>query len=141
MKVYLPPRAEATQATLNKYRNKPFDWAKGNHCAALLRFHLKKMGHPVPPLPPVRTAVGARRALDRLECADMGDVLARYLNRPEIAPAEMLVGDVVVTESELGLGSVFVCAGPLKVFGWSEEAPRLCVWDATFDQFPRAFRI
>lgn len=134
-------RANGTQATLNKFRGKPFAWEKGSHCAALLRFHLKKLGHPVPPMPAFRSAIGARRALDSLDCTDMGDVLAKLLKRPQIAPAAMLMGDVVIAESEAGLGSVFICAGPHKVFGWTEDTPRLCVWDAPFDQFEKAFRV
>ena len=53
-------RLEATDATLRKFRGKPFDWAKGNTCGHLLRFHLKKAGHRVPPMPRFRSALGAK---------------------------------------------------------------------------------
>lgn len=134
-------RADGTRATLAKFRGKPFDWARGMHCAALLRFHLKKMGHPVPPLPPLRSAVGARRALDGFGVADMAALCAGPLKLEPIAPAAMLMGDLAIGGSADGIGGVLICAGPHKIFGWSEEVPKLVIWDAPFDQFERAFRV
>lgn len=133
-------RALATQATLAKYRGKPFDWGKGFHCAALLRFHLKKLGHKVPPLPPIRSAVGARRALDQFGVADMAALCGGPLGLEPIPAARMLPGDLVVADAEDGLGGVLICAGPRKVFGWTSDVPRLAVWDCDFGQFGDAFR-
>lgn len=134
-------RHDATSATLAKYRGKPFDWKQGYTCAHLMRFHLKKMGHRVPTMPPMRSAIGARRALNERGCADMGDILGLHLQLPEIAPAAMLMGDLAAMAGEDGLGGVMVCAGPHKLFGWYEGEDRLVMLDLDFDQVGRAFRI
>jgi hypothetical protein len=138
-------RHAATQATLARFKGKPFDWRRGIHCAALLRFHLKKMGHPVPPLPPLRSALAARRELDRRGCADLAALCGGELKLEPIAPAAMLMGDVAVLDSaEEGagnIGALFVCAGPHKVFGWREDMPRLVMLDVGFDQLGQAFRV
>lgn len=134
-------RQLATQATLDKFRGKPFDWAKGRHCGALLRFHLAAMGHPKPKLEQMRSALGARRALAARGCADMAEICRLFLNLEAIAPARMLMGDLVVSASADGIGGVLICAGPNKVFGWSEDSPRLAVWDCEFGQFGEAYRV
>ena len=134
-------RHAATTDTLAKYRGKRFDWKVGNTCAHLMRFHLKKMGHKVPPMPPMRSAIGARRALDERHCADMGDILGAFLKLPEIAPAEMMMGDLAAMAGEDGLGGVMICAGPHKLFGWYEDEDRLVMLDLDFGQVGRAFRL
>ena len=98
-------RQQATQATLNKFNGKPFDWAKGHHCAALLRFHLKKAGRAVPPLPPMRNVLAAQRELAARSCADMADILSKVMKLEPISAAQMLPGDLVAVASECGTGS------------------------------------
>ena len=141
MKPDLIRRHDATSATLAKYKGKLFDWRAGNTCAHLMRFHLKKLGHAMPPMPPMRSAIGARRALSERGCGDMGDILGLHLQLPEIAPAAMLLGDLAAMAGEDGLGGVMVCAGPHKLFGWYQDHDRLVMLDLEFDQVGRAFRV
>ena len=52
-------RQEATNHTLRKYRRKDFDWVKRVNCVPMAWFHLRRMGHTPPPLPPFRSPIGA----------------------------------------------------------------------------------
>lgn len=135
-------RQQATQATQDKYRGRLFDWKRSRTCIHLLRSHLRAMGHKVPKVPPVTSAVSARRVMDAQgwkTCADLIDGLG--LER--IAPAMMLPGDVAYRWSEDGFGGVLICVGPHKVLGWfdnEETEGKLVVMDMSFDQLEAAWR-
>lgn len=111
-------RQRATSATLDRYRDRAFDWAAGHTCLHLLRYHLRQMGHRPEPLPRVRSAIGARRALDQRGWHHVGDMLDTLL--PRIAPAQMWLGDVAMLESADGFGCLVVSLGG-KVMGWHED--------------------
>lgn len=134
-------RFDAADATLKKFRGKLFDWGSAANCGAMLRFHLKKLGHAVPPMPAMRTAIGARAALKGLGADTMEQLLTDYFKLPAIAPAQMKLGDLVVAASAEGLGSVFVCAGHGAIMGWTEDTPNFSVWIADLAQFDRAFEV
>jgi hypothetical protein len=118
-------RQQATMLTLAKYRDKAFDWKAGHTCLHLLRFHLRKMGHKPEPLPRIRSAIGAKRALQVRGWNDVGDMLDTIL--PRIAPASMALGDVAMLRSGDGFGAITICAGLLKVLGWHDDAPGMKV--------------
>lgn len=113
-------RKEAVEATLAKYRERPFDWKAGTTCIHLLRFHLRKMGHRPEPLPRLRSAIGARRALKERGWKHVGDMLDQLL--PRIPWANMLLGDVAMLRSGDGFGAITICAGPQKLLGWHDDA-------------------
>lgn len=115
-------RQKAVGKTLAKYRGKEFDWQAGCTCIHMLRFHMRQMGHKPEPLPRIRSAVGARRALDRREWSGVSDMLDSMLER--IPPARMLLGDVAVFRSEDGFGAITISLGG-KVMGWHDEAPMM----------------
>lgn len=113
-------RQKATEATLAKYRDKPFSWKDSNTCLHMLRFHLRQMGHKPEPLPRIRSAIGARRALDERGWQDVGDLLDTLL--PRIPHASMLLGDVAMFRSGDGFGAITISVGG-KVLGWHDDAP------------------
>ncbi|WP_408585905.1 DUF6950 family protein [Novosphingobium sp.] len=131
-------RQEALGHTLAKYRGKQFDWSRGHTCVHMARFHLRKLGHKVPKLPPLRSALGARRALDANGWADVREMLGSLL--PEIPPATMLPGDLVTADSEDGFGGILICAGPHKLLGWHEDAPGMVVIDFDVSAVTGAYR-
>ena len=135
----LERRRIATQKTLDRYRGKVFDWAKGITCVHLARYHLRNMGHKVPTLPRFRSALGAKKALKEREWDSVADMLDSMFAR--IAPAEMLIGDLAIVPGEAGMDAIFVCAGPLKVFGWREDAPALVILDISLDESTGAWRV
>lgn len=111
-------RKSATEATLAKYRDRPFSWRASHTCVHMLRFHLRKMGHRPPTLPRIRSAIGARRALDERGWKDVGDMLDALL--PRIPYASMLLGDVAMFASDDGFGAITISLGG-KVMGWHPD--------------------
>lgn len=131
-------RRNATQRTLNRYRGADFDWSSLT-CVHLAHYHLSEMGHVLPSIPDFDSAIGAARALQERGWSSVADMLDEYL--PRIAPASMLLGDLALIKGAGGLDAIFVCAGPLKVFGWREDAPDLVVLDVSFGDLEGAWRV
>ena len=132
-------RHGAAKNTLERFRRRRFDWAKGHTCAHLALFHLKQMGRKVPKVPAFRSPLGAARALKAMGCENVAQVLDRHLER--IAPARMMIGDLAVAGSVDGLGAIMVCVGHLKLIGWREDADRMVVLDVRLDELDAAWRV
>lgn len=113
-------RAEATRKTMARYRNKRFDWGERATCIHMARYHLRQMGHRPPSIPDFRSALGARRALEKTGFGSVPALLDSML--PRITPAEMLVGDLAVFAGDEGMECVGVSAGG-KILAWHEDAP------------------
>lgn len=112
----LPDRVAATNKTISKFRNRPFDWKSGATCVHLLRAQLLAMGHKPPRIPQFRSAHGARKALERMEHGNLAELLDSLLLR--IPVSRMLVGDVALVPGEPPFDAVVIYAGGSKVFGW-----------------------
>jgi len=136
-------RQNATAATLAKFRGKRFDWKAGRTCVHLARFHLRAMGHKLPKVPPIRSALGARRALDANGWRDAGDML-RGIGLEEIVPGRMLLGDLIVYEQDgdHGLGAIAVQVAPFKTILWADWAGEtLATIDFDRSLISRCFRV
>lgn len=134
-------RHDATQATLDRFRGKEFSWSAGITCVHLARFHLRRMGHKVEPLPRFYSAIGASRALKERGWAGCADMLDAQPGLVRIPPMAMRMGDLAVLDSEDGVGGVMICAGPHKLFGWREDVPDLIVLDVDFSDLSGAWRV
>ena len=135
-------RREATQATLDKFKGKSFDWAEGRHCVKLAHFHLRQMGMrspKLPTLPRVRSALAAKKALKERGWSSVSDMLDSVLVR--IPPAMMRLGDIATVEGDDGLDAVFVNAGPRRLFGWREDQPVAVVLEVPLDKVKGAWRV
>lgn len=131
-------RQQATQRTLERYRPKRFDWRTGVTCVHLARFHLKAMGHPVPTVPRIRSALAARRALQTNGWGSVPEMLDSLL--PRIAPAQMLLGDLATVPDSEGFDSILICAGPQKVMGWSAIDGSFVVYDGGIGDLAASWR-
>lgn len=109
-------RKAATESVLAKYRHRAFDWADRATCIHLVRAQLVAMGHAVRPVPPFRSALGARRALAAGGFSGLADVFDGF-GLPRIAPAEMWLGDIAVVPGLDGFDAALICAGPMML-GW-----------------------
>ena len=138
MKPDLIRRQDATQRTLDRYRPKVFDWRTGITCVHLARFHLKAMGHSVPTVPRIRSALAARRALQDRGWDSVTAMLDSML--PRIAPAQMLLGDLAAVPGSDGFDSILICAGPQKVMGWSAVDGTFVVYDGGIGDLAAAWR-
>lgn len=137
----VPPlvrRRNATQQTLDRFRGADFDWATMT-CAHLAHFHLTEMGHTLPHIPPFDSALAAARAMHDRGWDSVADMLDEFL--PRITPASMLVGDLALIRGSGGLDAVFICAGPLKMFGWREDMPDLVLLNVSFGELEGAWRV
>lgn len=116
-------RVAATQATLDRFRDRPFRWGS-NDCVRLAAFHLRKMGHK-PQLAKAgsyRSALAARSALKRAGYADLAAALDA-LGLVRIPPAEAWVGDIVMGASGDAFGALGVMLGNDAMIGFHEHAP------------------
>lgn len=134
-------RQRATAATMAKFRAKAWSWQDGVTCVHLARFHLRQMGHRPEPMPRVRSLVAAKRALAERGCKTVSDLLDQQPGLMRIAPAQMLLGDLGMLPGLEGLGGIVVCAGPLKLLGWHEEAPGMEVLSAPLQNLIGAWRV
>lgn len=117
----LDRRTLATEATMAKYERRQFSWRTRATCLHMARTHLRNMGHRPPPIPDFRSALGARRALERTGFADVAALLDSMLLR--IAPAAMWVGDIAILPGDAGLDSICIADTAGKLIGWHEDDP------------------
>ena len=137
----VPPlirRKIATQRTLDRFRGVEFDWSAVT-CVHLAHAHLSEMGYDLPEIPQFDTALGAARALQANGWSSVSDMLDSHLMR--IAPAQMVLGDLALGQGDGVLDGIFVCAGPLKVFGWREDTPDLVLLDVGLGELKGAWRV
>ncbi len=149
-------RQAATDGTLRKYRRRDFDWKTMTTCVAMAWFHLKKMGRTPPKIPPYRSPLGALRVLKQLGCATCADLVDQVPGLERIPPAMMRVGDLVLVPGVLGpdeedtpaaramaaIGTVAICAGPQRIFGWrADQGPRIVVLAVDYSQIEAAWRV
>ena len=149
-------RQTAADATLRKYRRRDFDWRTMTTCVAMAWFHLKKMGRKPPKIPLYRSPLGALRVLKQLGSATCADLVDQVPGLERIAPAMMRVGDLVLVPGCLGadeedspaamalaaIGTVAICAGPQRIFGWrADQGPRLVVLAVDYAQIEAAGRV
>jgi hypothetical protein len=136
----LERRAAAVQILLDEWKDRPFSWSERATCARMVAEHLRRMGYR-PPLAKAgnyKTALGARRALERLGVASLGEALdAMKLER--IAPAAALVGDVVEIPGEPPFGCLTIAAGNGRAIGFHEEAEGVAVMQPV--EFIAAWRV
>ena len=71
---------------------------------------------------PIRSAIGARRALDKMGFASVEAMLSAYFQ--PIVPASMRVGDLCAGPSSadgLGLAAIGIADGQGNIFGWHDH--------------------
>jgi len=120
-------RRDAAQATLEKFRDVPFEAGKTD-CAQIVKFHLRQLGRPLKFGEPLnyKSMLQARALLKRLGFASVGDALGSKF--PEIVPAMALVGDIIELAAEedekaRALGGLVIYLGNNAVFGFHETLP------------------
>ncbi|KQO13286.1 DUF6950 family protein [Sphingomonas sp. Leaf242] len=91
-------RRDVTQATLEHFAGKPFDWRTGGTCVHLVRKQIVGMGHKPPPMKEFRSALSAKRALKAKGWANLAEMLDSLLTR--IPTARAVQGDIVEMPSD-----------------------------------------
>lgn len=119
-------RAAATEATVQTFAGRGFDW-DGASCIHLAHVHAINMGHEPPPLPRFRSRQGALRGLLKTGHRSVESLMDSLFER--IAPSRMLVGDIAMLPGEDNrLKALVIFDGHLSVAGWHEAHPENLVW-------------
>lgn len=119
-------RVAATEATLARFRDQPFAWGR-HDCARMVMFHVRQLGWKprVAKAGSYSTALGARRALARAGFDSLAAAIDAH-GLPRIAPARVLVGDLILSatdeEQNHGIDVVGIALGNGRVLGWHTEA-------------------
>ena len=116
----LAVRQEATEKTLARFKGKPFAWA-GANCIRLARTQAGNMGHKLPPLPQIRSALSAKRALAARGADNVTALLDQYFTRLP-GPAYAWLGDLVALPGDpaLGIDAVGIADGQGNVWCWTQ---------------------
>lgn len=140
----LERRRLATAATMARYGGQPFDWRRSTTCLHLARFQMKAMGHKPPRMPPIRSALRARKELEARGHASVVALMDSIL--PRIAPAEMRLGDLAAIpgdpeENAAWLDCLLVNVAPRKFAGWHPDKHLMAVMDIELGDVIAAWRL
>lgn len=118
----LKSRAAVTQATMARFRDQPFIWGKWD-CVRMAAFHLRQLGYR-PGLGrggSYKSALTAKAALRRAGHDNLPAALDAMM--PRIAPAQAMVGDIIMVpgEGEFG-GAIHIAVGNGRTFGYHADA-------------------
>ncbi|MEA3543238.1 MAG: hypothetical protein U9R77_14120 [Pseudomonadota bacterium] len=121
----LERRHGAIEATLAKFRDRPFAWGSVD-CAKVAAFHLAQLGHVIRMAQAggYKTPLGAKRALRRLGYSTLAE-MADGIGLTPITPARMLLGDIAEIEGDNPIGTVGIYAGNGNLFGFHQDHPGL----------------
>jgi hypothetical protein len=119
-------RHNALEATMAKYRHRPFGWSSGATCIHMFRFHAKRMGRKIERVPRLDGPIAAKRELSKRGWESVEAMLNALLE--PIAVAAMLPGDVSILPDDSGLDGIVISLGD-KVIGWHEEAVGMVVME------------
>lgn len=114
----LDERRRRTEGVVARFRARPFSWTGRRTCLHLARAQMRAMGHAVPKMPELRSALAARSALASVGHPDLTSLLDSLL--PRIAPAALLVGDLALMHGDGPFDAIVVSAGG-KVLGYHAD--------------------
>lgn len=116
----LQRRVDATQATQERFKGKPFDWSTQGTCIHLLRYHAAQMGHQLPIVPRFRSAIGAKKALRAQGVETLPELLDKHF--PRIPAAYLKVGDVACFPGDDHFDALMIYGQLRACIGWHEDA-------------------
>lgn len=114
----LVERAEAVNATIARFAGKPFAFGSCD-CGLLVIAHLKAMGWKISTGGTWSTALGLKRWLRKHGGSGAAAIDAWGL--PRIAPAAVLIGDIVELEGETEFGAFGIVIGNGRVLAFHED--------------------
>lgn len=121
----LEHRHAAIEATIARYRDKPFAWGKVD-CAKVAAFHLKQLGHKIliSKAGSYGSALGAARAIKRMGYSSLAE-MADGVGLAAIPYSRMLLGDLAEVEADNAIGALGLYAGNGNIFCFHEDHPGL----------------
>lgn len=123
-------RRDTTQATLDHFASRPFDWRAGATCVHLVRKQLVGMGHKPPPVKAFRSALMAKRALQSKGWANLAQMMNSLVT--PIAPSRAILGDIVEMPSDdETFGALAVVMGNGRIMGYLGDTDLLTIAQPT----------
>ena len=115
-------RRDAAQATLDRFKDQPFEWGRYD-CAKMVAFHLRKLGHQIgiSKAGSYSSALGAKRALNRLGWPNLSHALDDVLHLERIAPAFLVTGDILQIPGEGPLDTMAIALGNGRAISYHED--------------------
>lgn len=114
-------RADATQRTLNEWKDRPFEWGKAD-CAKMASSHLRRFGHnpKIAKAGSYHSPLTAKAALKRYGHASL-EAAIDAVGLERIGPAFSNVGDLALIEADHPMGCLCVCIGPNQWLALHED--------------------
>lgn len=123
-------RRDTTQATLDHFASKAFDWRTGATCVHLVRKQMVGMGHKPPPMKAFRSALTAKRALQSKGWVSLAEMMDSLLDA--IPPSRAILGDIVEMPSEDEIfGALAVVMGNGRIMGYLGDTDLLTIAQPT----------
>lgn len=135
----LAERAAATEKVVARFRDRAFDWSDRATCIHLARAQMRALGHRPPAIPDFRSALGARKALERSGHASLEALLDSML--PRIAPLAAWVGDLMLVPGEEPFGEALAISAGGALLMYHAEAQGLANVVDVMPQVRAAWRL
>lgn len=120
----LVERADAVNAIIERFAGKPFSFGTCD-CGLLVIAHLKAMGWKISTGGTWSTALGLKRWLRKHGGSGAAAIDAWGL--PRIAPASVLVGDIVEMEGEGEFGAFGIVVGNGRVLAFHQDVEGVAI--------------
>jgi hypothetical protein len=124
----LNERRDITAATLERFAGKPFAFGTCD-CGLMVISHLKAMGWPIRTGGTWKTATALRRFLNRH--GGTGAACIDGWGLPRIAPAAVIIGDIVEIEGEAPFGAFAIAVGNGRIMAFHEDAAGVAILQPT----------
>lgn len=135
-------RRDAAQATLDRFKDQPFEWGRYD-CAKMVAFHLRKIGLQIgiSKAGSYGTALGAKRALNRLGWPSLSHAFDEILHLERIAPAFLVTGDILQMPSEGPMDALAIALGNGRAIAYHEEEVGAVVVQPVIEHIVAAWRV
>lgn len=133
-------RADAAQATLKAFKDKPFKFGRFD-CAQMLRQHLRHMRRPIKGWAghsTYKSLAGGVKQLRKLGVSTLAELMDTEFER--IASASARIGDVLALPGMEGPGALAIALGNGRVLCWVEDFPGAVVAEP-LGEFEAAWRV
>lgn len=135
-------RVDAAQATLDRFKEKPFEWGRYD-CAKMVVFHLRKLGLQIgiSKAGSYSTVLGAKRALNRLRWPSLSHAFDEVLQLERIAPAFLVTGDILQMPSEGPMDALAIALGNSRAISYHEDEVGAVVVQPVVEDIVAAWRV
>ena len=133
-------RVARTNEVLARFRHRPLSYERRATCLHLFRAQAVAMGHEMPPIPLVRSATSALRALKAHGHESLESLIDALLPGRRIPPARLWAGDVVLLPGEPFEAVTIATGAGAKVMGWhhGNDLAEMVAIDLSRDEWANA---